>query len=77
MRGRRGDRDFLCHVAEIQMSSVGLVPGDVIIVQPECIMECDAVLMSGSCVVNESMLTGTYFPSSFLRCVHTPKRFLL
>jgi P-type E1-E2 ATPase len=37
-----------------------LVPGDVIIIPPHgCDMHCDAVLLSGTCIVNESMLTGT------------------
>ena len=36
-----------------------LVPGDVIIIPPQgCTMTCDAVLISGTCIVNESMLTG-------------------
>ncbi|XP_072035886.1 polyamine-transporting ATPase 13A3-like [Amphiura filiformis] len=40
-----------------------LVPGDVIIIPPSgCIMTCDAVLTNGTCVVNESMLTGESVP---------------
>jgi len=36
-----------------------LVPGDVIIIPPNgCVMACDAVLLTGNCIVNESMLTG-------------------
>ena len=36
-----------------------LVPGDVIIIPPQgCTMTCDAVLINGTCLVNESMLTG-------------------
>ncbi len=36
-----------------------LVPGDVIEVPRHgCVMQCDAVLVSGNCIVNESMLTG-------------------
>ena len=36
-----------------------LVPGDVIIVPAKgCTMTCDAVLLSGNAIVNESMLTG-------------------
>ena len=36
-----------------------LVPGDVIIIPPQgCTMTCDAVLINGTCIVNESMLTG-------------------
>lgn len=41
------------------ISASSLVPGDVIVVPPHgCIMACDAVLLSGNCIVNESMLTG-------------------
>lgn len=39
--------------------STELVPGDVILVPPEGLtMPCDAVLLSGTAIVNESMLTG-------------------
>jgi len=38
-----------------------LVPGDVIVIPPhKYTMHCDAVLLSGNCIVNESMLTGIY-----------------
>ena len=43
-----------------QIPSEDLVPGDVIeIPRGGCIMQCDAVLVTGNCIVNESMLTGT------------------
>ncbi len=36
-----------------------LVPGDVIVIPAAgCVMHCDAVLLFGTCIVNESMLTG-------------------
>ena len=36
-----------------------LVPGDVIEIPREgCEVQCDAVIVSGHCVVNENMLTG-------------------
>jgi len=36
-----------------------LVPGDVIEVPRQgCVIQCDAVLVTGYCIVNESMLTG-------------------
>ena len=36
-----------------------LVPGEVIEVPRHgCVMQCDAVLVTGNCIVNESMLTG-------------------
>lgn len=38
-----------------------LVPGDLIIIPSHgCIMQCDAVLLTGNCIVNESMLTGEF-----------------
>ncbi|CAH0549264.1 unnamed protein product [Brassicogethes aeneus] len=40
-----------------------LVPGDVIVIPKNgCEMQCDAILLNGSCVVNESMLTGESVP---------------
>ncbi|KHJ93182.1 hypothetical protein OESDEN_06911 [Oesophagostomum dentatum] len=45
------------------ISSEGLVPGDVIIVPAHGgLMQCDAVLMNGTAIVNESMLTGESVP---------------
>lgn len=41
------------------VESVCLVPGDVIeIPRFGFTMQCDAVLIGGNCIVNESMLTG-------------------
>ncbi|KAL8601674.1 hypothetical protein ACOMHN_033850 [Nucella lapillus] len=45
------------------ISSEDLVPGDIIeIPRRGCMMQCDAVLLSGNCIVNESMLTGESVP---------------
>ncbi|XP_045161334.2 polyamine-transporting ATPase 13A3-like isoform X2 [Mercenaria mercenaria] len=45
------------------VSSEDLVPGDIIdIPRGGCIMQCDAVLVTGNCIVNESMLTGESVP---------------
>ena len=42
-----------------ELESSKLVPGDVIEVPPfGCIMQCDAVVITGNVIVNESMLTG-------------------
>lgn len=40
-----------------------LVPGDLIAIPSEgCKMQCDAVLLKGNCIVNESLLTGESVP---------------
>ncbi|XP_072175321.1 polyamine-transporting ATPase 13A3-like [Diadema setosum] len=45
------------------VKSTQLVPGDVIIIPSNgCSLTCDAVLLAGNCVVNESMLTGESVP---------------
>jgi cation-transporting P-type ATPase 13A2 len=44
------------------MDSVHLVPGDVIEVPENCSIPCDLVLLTGSCIVNEAMLTGESIP---------------
>lgn len=50
-----------------EVSTEMLVPGDVIIIPSNgCILQCDAVLIAGTCIVNESMLTGENFFSSYL-----------
>lgn len=47
----------------IEISPDQLVPGDVLVLPPNgYIMPCDAVLLTGSCIVNESMLTGESVP---------------
>jgi cation-transporting ATPase 13A2 len=53
----RGDNTF----EEIPTSE--LVPGDLIVIPSHgCDMHCDAVLLNGNCIVNESMLTGESVP---------------
>lgn len=38
-----------------------LVPGDILVLPTQGgIMYCDAVLLNGSCIINESALTGMY-----------------
>mmetsp|Transcript_15332 Transcript_15332/g.13059 ORF Transcript_15332/g.13059 Transcript_15332/m.13059 type:complete len:88 (+) Transcript_15332:684-947(+) len=44
------------------ISSAELVPGDLIVPPQEKIIPCDAILLSGACIVNESMLTGESVP---------------
>ncbi len=40
------------------ISSKDLVPGDIVVIPDETLMPCDMILLSGSCVINEAMLTG-------------------
>lgn len=43
--------------------STQLVPGDIVLIPSRgCVMQCDAVLLNGNCIVNESMLTGESVP---------------
>ena len=52
---------------EEEISSRDLVPGDVILIPPEgLVMPVDAVVISGSCIVNESLLTGESLPSKYI-----------
>lgn len=45
------------------LSPDDLAPGDIIVISAEGgIMACDAIVLSGSCIVNESMLTGECVP---------------
>ena len=54
--------DTTWNLAE-DVDSTTIVPGDVLALPPDgCVMSCDAVLISGSCIVNESVLTGESVP---------------
>ncbi|KAA0198731.1 Cation-transporting ATPase, partial [Fasciolopsis buskii] len=45
----------------INVDSAELVPGDILdIPRNGCVMHCDALLLSGNCIMNESTLTGKY-----------------
>nr|XP_048309896.1 probable cation-transporting ATPase 13A5 isoform X2 [Myodes glareolus] len=45
-----------------ELESRLLVPGDILILPGKISLPCDAVLIDGSCVVNEGMLTGESIP---------------
>uniref|UniRef100_A0A8D2J9N3 Polyamine-transporting ATPase 13A3 n=1 Tax=Varanus komodoensis TaxID=61221 RepID=A0A8D2J9N3_VARKO len=56
-------RVSVCRARIEEILSTDLVPGDVVVVPLNgMIMPCDAVLVSGTCIVNESMLTGESVP---------------
>ncbi|XP_054266633.1 polyamine-transporting ATPase 13A3-like isoform X2 [Macrosteles quadrilineatus] len=61
---------------EAELSTVStdrLVPGDVIVIPSHgCTMFCDAVLLSGSCIVNESILTGESVPVTKIPLPNSP-----
>lgn len=44
------------------MDSAQLVPGDIIEIPERASLPCDLILLSGSCIVNEAMLTGESIP---------------
>ncbi|CAO4374347.1 unnamed protein product [Caenorhabditis nigoni] len=48
---------------EQTIGSDQLVPGDILLIPPHgCLMQCDSVLMNGTVIVNESVLTGESVP---------------
>ncbi|XP_057663847.1 polyamine-transporting ATPase 13A3-like isoform X1 [Diorhabda carinulata] len=59
------DKTLVCRGNGVfaEIPTTELVPGDLIAIPPGgCDMQCDAVLITGNCVVNESMLTGESVP---------------
>lgn len=52
------------HFTEEQRDIISedLIPGDVIIIRSSTTMQCDAALLNGNVIVNESMLTGESIP---------------
>ena len=65
----RSMADYTCQVgvkrygSDIkEINSLDLVPGDLIKIPEQTVLPCDLILLSGSCIVNESMLTGESVP---------------
>jgi cation-transporting P-type ATPase 13A2 len=57
------------------VKSEHLVPGDVIEVPSSVKMPCDMVLLTGSTVMNESMLTGESIPVIKIQLSRSEKQF--
>uniref|UniRef100_A0A5S6QUH3 Cation-transporting ATPase n=1 Tax=Trichuris muris TaxID=70415 RepID=A0A5S6QUH3_TRIMR len=56
----------------VTVPSTNLVPGDVIVIpNVGCVMTCDAVLIAGNCMLNESGLTGESMPVTKTPLPHT------
>ncbi|GCC23178.1 hypothetical protein chiPu_0001571 [Chiloscyllium punctatum] len=56
--------------------STDLVPGDIIVIPTNgTIMPCDSVLLNGTCIVNESMLTGESVPVTKINLPNPNKSF--
>ena len=72
--------------AWVTLDSTDLVPGDVVRVRPDSVVPCDLAVMSGTCVVDESALTGESMPTLksacaregvFYDCTHPLPRYTL
>ncbi|KAM9317089.1 putative cation-transporting ATPase 13A4 [Gastrophryne carolinensis] len=50
------------HIGVCVEKSCYLAPGDVIVIERNSLLPCDALLINGGCIVNESMLTGESIP---------------
>ena len=46
----------------VTIRSIDLVPGDVIKVPNNALLPCDSILLSGSAIINEAILTGESIP---------------
>jgi cation-transporting ATPase 13A2 len=46
----------------VTIRSIDLVPGDVIKVPSNILLPCDCILLSGSAIINEAILTGESIP---------------
>jgi cation-transporting ATPase 13A3/4/5 len=57
------------------LNSRELVPGDIVEIPEVCVLPCDIVLLSGSCIVNECMLTGESIPVIKNEIPHTEEKY--
>ncbi|CAH8525795.1 unnamed protein product [Schistosoma haematobium] len=58
-----------------EVDSISLVPGDIIeIPQIGCLVQCDAILLAGNSIVNESTLTGESVPVTKIPLPDSPSK---
>ncbi|CAH8524693.1 unnamed protein product [Schistosoma rodhaini] len=58
-----------------EVDSISLVPGDIIeIPRNGCLVQCDAILLTGNCIVNESTLTGESVPVTKIPLTDSPSK---
>lgn len=60
---------------KIDIDSEELVAGDLVEIPVRCKMPCDIILLSGSCIMDESMLTGESIPVIKSSLTHTKTKF--
>ncbi|KAK9746650.1 P5-type ATPase cation transporter [Popillia japonica] len=69
--GEDGSGEIVCETELI--STEHLVPGDILEIPTNgCMMQCDALLLTGNCILNESMLTGESVPVTKTPFPHLP-----
>ena len=69
LRNNEYDPDNCCTLSKknkftewLKVPSDTLVPGDIIKVPENIILPCDLLVLQGSCIVNEAILTGESIP---------------
>lgn len=64
LKKQNGENQFTEEINNLkqEVSSLNLVPGDIIEIPENKSMPCDLILLNGSAVMNESMLTGESIP---------------
>ena len=55
-------RKFGEEIVKSSVNSSELIPGDLIEIPESVLMPCDVILLNGSCIMNEAMLTGESIP---------------
>lgn len=57
------------------ISSADLVPGDLLLIKNRSKLPCDCILIKGSCIMNEAILTGESIPINKTSLLKTEELF--